>query len=330
MNVINNLLDTRYKSGDMKFEGNSAIYIYGAGNVGKELVKVLHEKGFRITGIIDQRGPTLDPIDGVEVIDLLELRRRNGNGVHSASCLMSIFNPYIDCEKIESELRNHFQKVFSFPKVLWTFHKELGDRYWLTLPEFYADHATKLEEVYLMLADERSKQLFLSNLEFRLRGEYELLGPPDLNNQYFPKDLPRWVEPIRLLDCGAYDGDTLRQVCGTDYPIEAFAAFEPDLSNFSKLVATANDFNRLRPECRERINIPCGVSNATKTLSFASGLGTGSQLSSDGDVTIQCVAIDEVLPDFSPNLIKMDIEGAELDALHGCRRTIEQIGRAHV
>ena len=37
---------------------------------------------------------------------------------------------------------------------------------------------------------------------------------------------------------------------------------------------------------------------------------------------IQCVSIDEALPSYRPTLIKMDIEGAEPDALQGAAKTI--------
>jgi hypothetical protein len=37
---------------------------------------------------------------------------------------------------------------------------------------------------------------------------------------------------------------------------------------------------------------------------------------------VNCVALDEILGDASPTMIKMDIEGSELDALGGASRII--------
>jgi len=39
---------------------------------------------------------------------------------------------------------------------------------------------------------------------------------------------------------------------------------------------------------------------------------------------IQVVALDEAIPHFRPNLIKMDVEGAEMDALRGAGRLIQK------
>ena len=47
-----------------------------------------------------------------------------------------------------------------------------------------------------------------------------------------------------------------------------------------------------------------------------------SNISKSGATVVQCTAIDDVLPNFAPNLIKMDIEGAEYDAILGARNTI--------
>jgi FkbM family methyltransferase len=324
MSPIKSILERGEKTTEIKIGSDIPVYIYGAGNIGRELVALLRGKGYRISAIIDQRGSSIGSIDGIDVFDLQELLRSSASDAKEAICLISIFNPNVDCARISLELKRYFNTVISFPKVLWHFHHEMGDRYWLTIPEYYDNFASEIDEVYSMLADDRSREVLLNNLKFRLEGEYNDLVHPDLTGQYFPSDIPRWMEPLRLMDCGAYDGDTIRKLASSDYSTDAFVAFEPDLLNFNKLVATSVEYRNLRPACKERIILPCGVSNATKTLSFNSGFGAASQICSVGDISIQCVAIDEILPDFRPNLIKMDIEGAELDALHGCRGTIDR------
>jgi len=79
----------------------------------------------------------------------------------------------------------------------------------------------------------------------------------------------------------------------------------------------------MRPE-RESITLQCaavGAHNGTDTFS-----GDGNEASSigKGDMVVNCVTLDSALSGAEPTYIKMDIEGAELDALNGARGIIQQ------
>jgi len=102
---------------------------------------------------------------------------------------------------------------------------------------------------------------------------------------------------------------------GIGLPMESVAAFEPDLENFLQLAERARAYRPMPPG---GIALwPCAVAGRTGTAAFSSGHGEGSYLDARGDTIVQCVALDDALPGFRANLIKMDIEGAEIDALGG-------------
>jgi hypothetical protein len=50
----------------------------------------------------------------------------------------------------------------------------------------------------------------------------------------------------------------------------------------------------------------------------------GSCVSDEGNVTIQCVAVDDVLHGECVNLVKLDVEGAEIETLKGMQRIIRE------
>jgi FkbM family methyltransferase len=103
-------------------------------------------------------------------------------------------------------------------------------------------------------------------------------------------------------------------------PVDKIYAFEPDLQNFKKLTDRVKEYNQ------QVVLFPCGVYSHTEFLHFNSGAGEGSKLSDEGNEVIPCVALDDVLINAisGPAYLKMDIEGAELNALKGAKNLIEK------
>lgn len=297
------------------------VYIYGAGNVGKDVFRLLTGRGIRVAAFLDRNAkpgsfwqeiPILVPDD--PAISVSE--RKRGHVV------IGIFNYEAEIPPIRRLLLSlGYERVTSFLDLHDQFASELGDRYWLTSRGFYRDQKEQITAGYELWSDDESRALYAAVLRFRFSKDYTALPAPDFGDQYFPTGLPPWPSPIRFVDCGAYDGDTLRQLIDRQLPIEAIAAFEPDPLNFQKLAQSAGSLasNTSTTVCL----FPCGVSSATAQIRFSSGMGTSSCASENGDTMIQCVALDEALAAFRPNVVKMDIEGAEYDALLGARRTIE-------
>lgn len=187
---------------------------------------------------------------------------------------------------------------------------------------WFAERADAIERGYALLADDKSRRVFEAVLETHVARKPVPIPHDPLDHQYFPHDVPLSAGVARTLNCGAYDGDTVRQLHARHGRIEALACFEPDLRNFARLRATLAE--RAGQLADSVIAFPCGVFDDDVQLRFSSGNRINSTLCDDGDTVIQCVALDHVVPDFRPTFINMDIEGAEPQALKGAEQLIRR------
>lgn len=319
----------RNLQGDLKktspkslFADGAPVWIYGAGNVGKDVFRVLTYRGVEVRGILDRQAKPDSAWNGIPIRlpddPAIEVGERG-----RAHVIIGIFNRDVEIPPIVRLLKElGYGRITTFLDLHDHFASELGDRFWLTSRSYYAELEPQIQAGYGLWADDASRHLYAAILKFRLAKDYEALPAPDPANQYFPADLPPWPTPLRFVDCGAFDGDTLQQLAATELPVEAIAAFEPDPANFAKLAQYVRTNGSANPD--SVYLYPCGVGASTSQVRFSSGQGEGSHASLAGDSVIQCVSIDEALPTFRPTLIKMDIEGAEDAALRGARRTIAE------
>jgi FkbM family methyltransferase len=304
------------------FADGAPVLIYGAGNVGKDVFRMLTQKGISVTGFLDRGAKPGSAWNGVPILTpddpALSAAQRG-----RAHVVIGIFNAYVEVPPILTLLKSlGYGRVTSFLELHDHYASELGNRFWLTGRSYYSGLEQQASAGYELWSDDISRDIYARILRFRFTMDHEALPAPDGENQYFAKDLPPWPTPLRFVDCGAFDGDTLRQLVSKQSPVEAIAAFEPDQGNFVKL---ANCVRTNVSKLPETVCLfPCGVGSATAQFRFSSGGGAGSHASTTGDTVIQCVSLDEALPNFRPNLIKMDIEGAEYDALLGARHLIAQ------
>jgi FkbM family methyltransferase len=142
---------------------------------------------------------------------------------------------------------------------------------------------------------------------------------------YFTPEVLRHLAGLRLniLDAGAHDGDLIRVLRKFDLDVATWHCFEPDPSNISKLHAN-----------RDMLGLgdvmtchPFGLWDTETVLRFQlHDGGTNSKIVLDGeaDFSIPVKTIDATLAGCDVNFVKMDIEGAELNALRGGLATLRK------
>jgi FkbM family methyltransferase len=280
----------------------------------------LLQRGLPIRGYLDHKiksrslgGLPVMPPDDPQISDMER---------STVNVVLAIHNPYADIPAICSQLNKlGYKFIINAIELYDCLADELGMRYWLVQRTYYKSLATVLTKAYDLWADDTSRDVFTAILEHRISADYSRLPQVDWEHRYAPVDIPAWKSPMRLIDCGAFDGDSITDLRKAGATFEAIAAFEPDSSTFQKLVAFFHSNPTL---CQETTLWPCGVYSSTTQLQFDASQDAASNINKGGYGSIQCVALDEVLFNFAPTLIKMDIEGAEYDALFGMQRTIQQ------
>ena len=297
--------------------GKDRVLIYGAGNIGKDLLKLLTGRGVPVRGFLDGNLADGTRVEGVGVFhpdsDFMERSERSRYCV-----IIGIFNAFVDIVPISNYLAAcGYETVVTFPDLHRHFPALLGERFWLTAQDFYDDCEPFLNDALALWQDEASIELYRAIVYFRCTHDYSALPPRSSEPQYFDATVPP-ITVNRFIDCGAYNGDSLAALQRENASVDAIAAFEPDLDNFRCLSAIVSQST----SARQAVLFPCGVWSRTTQLYFSGGKEGGSAISESGGTMIQCVALDEVLSGFRPTYIKMDIEGAEFEALLGAERMI--------
>jgi FkbM family methyltransferase len=121
-----------------------------------------------------------------------------------------------------------------------------------------------------------------------------------------------------MVDCGAFDGDTIQQVIdrvGSHF--KSIHAIEADPVSLNKL---EKNMDRMSPEVRQKVKVHgCAVGAKRGKVRF-----DDSKISEHGGVEVDCISINELFVSTPVTMIKMDIEGAEYDALIGGTKIIQR------
>lgn len=168
----------------------------------------------------------------------------------------------------------------------------------------------KNEEIYTQLIQSGFNKENIINL-----GEYI----KDYNDKCLPIQYFEFFngndEQQSFVDAGCLDGYTSKrffECCKGRY--SNIWAFEPDTTSYEI--------------CKKELNLPdctvydLGLYDKDGTISFKSGLNAGSTIDLEGETTIKIAKLDNLLKGEKITFIKMDIEGAELNALIGAENII--------
>ena len=186
---------------------------------------------------------------------------------------------------------------------------------------YYNDNKALFDEVLDNLSDDISKKTYEAVISVKCGNSPSELSRLIVFPQYFPKDIITsrcYRNTGCFIDGGGYSGDTVIEfVKHSNKNYKSIFTWEPDEKNLFSLKKNTKAI-------RDVIIIEKGMYSKETTLVFDSFGNDKSRINNAGESIIMVDSVDNVCSTSNICFIKMDIEGAELSALEGCRQVIKR------
>jgi len=180
----------------------------------------------------------------------------------------------------------------------------------------FQNNSPHYEETFHLLKDAKSREIFQKIINFKISYDYNFMQgfTNDHTGQYFDKEFIPPIKNIAFFDGGGYVGDTASEV------IKNF----PDFKKIWLVEPIEENIRIAKRELGHLHNIdflPYGIANKKETLCFNEEKSFSS-LYTKGTQSVAVETIDNLVHE-KVDYIKLDIEGAEQDAIEGAKNTIQ-------
>jgi len=181
----------------------------------------------------------------------------------------------------------------------------------------YKNNKESYDYLYNLFSDKKSKEVFEKIINFKMSFDYDFMEGFTNNHegQYFDKELIPDIKSIRFVDGGGYVGDTATEVIKNYPDFEKIYLIEPIAENIRIARRELGHYENIE-------FLTCGVSNKKATLHFNEEKSF-STIYGKGTNSVEVDTIDNLIKE-RVDFIKLDIEGAEQDAIDGAKETIKR------
>jgi FkbM family methyltransferase len=294
---------------------DESIVLYGAGTLGRTFLRRLRSVGVEPVAFADDTpGKQGQTIDGLPVRSPADAAAQCGTRATFVVTILNAALPFLEARRRLQALTT--APVLSFAHIARR-HPALLPCGQVEDPRRMAGDAAGIRTALHLWADDESRRQFLAHVTFLWSLDHEAL-PPAARHGYFPADVPLALpEDLVFIDGGAFDGDSIREcLTFTHDRFTQIVAFEPDPGNFEALRRFVASLDRATSQRVKTVN--AGLGARTGRVRFHASGDMAASCRSDGDHTVDVVALQDIVPaGAAPIYIKLDVEGAEREALDG-------------
>lgn len=325
---LQKLFDTNLNETKYDFEKTNFV-LFGAGNLCKKTVEILMRKGIKPIAIADNDNKKHGlKIEDIEIKDIKNIQIEYGNQILIVVSIwvgklgddFRIFNIIEELKKIG------FTNIIDITKLYKQYPKDFFPHYCLDSIKKILNQKKEILEAYKLFEEDKSKEEYYNQIRWRIASDnWEKFINPDLP-AYIQDDIYRIQENDVILDCGAYDGDTIKEIINkTQGKLKQIIAFEPDVENYNKLKKAINS---TLENFKDNIKVfNRAVGDKESIVYFNANSDGSSYISEKGSSKVKSVSIDTFFKEENlaiPTVIKMDIEGFEMKALEGAKNIISE------
>jgi FkbM family methyltransferase len=278
---------------------NIPVILYGAGNLGRFAYDYLKAVGHTPLQIIDRDS---SPAEFREAL--------NSGAPIAVSIVTSAYTP------IEQALAERgFETIVPFYDLTENYrHLHPLSNGWFA-SDLTDDDYNNFEKVLSSWGDDQSRAGHLQFLAWRkLREEWNLASMPKEERFFIPEIIGILNRDEIFIDVGAHHGTVSRAfISQTAGLFKQLIAIEPDYQNYEILSKSLPKDSRIS-------TLNSIIAETAKEVTFHDGLGYASQIAKTGSRFAWSERLDALK--FEPTFIKLHLEGAELSALKGARKTL--------
>ncbi|MBQ7989497.1 MAG: FkbM family methyltransferase [Oscillospiraceae bacterium] len=279
------------------------VFIYGMGDGAEKILRVFEMYSIPVAGFFASD-------------EFVRGHSFKGHLVHSLSQIEALIDEFVIVlafgagyeslyRRIEDMARRHILIAPDVPVV--------GDG--LFTYGYCLENADKIQRVYDLLADDMSRKTFADVINFRISGKTEYLTSCTAERSEIFGRIMKFGADEVYIDMGAYNGDTVAEFAQMASYRHIYAV-EPDTKNFRKLTKNCGEM--------ENVTLVNAAAYSEDTeLVFDDLSGRNSRIDNGENKktrSVKAVRGDSLTE--HATLIKMDVEGAERDAIEGCRQSL--------